>query len=1293
MIKKILFLILILINYSSVAVFARVGDVFTDSEKQFSFTITSDQTDLKAVEISAYSESSLIGDVTIPSWINGYKVTSIAKGAFRSCTQIKSITIPYTVKNIYSYAFIGCGQLRKIIYTGSLDDWCSIYVDGDLFPVYEQFPDCPGYDLVINGTVVTEVEIPLTSGVRGLLFRGCTSIETVKIPEGIESIPSYAFSYCPNLKTIYLPVSLKKCDSNAFGEFSTQTNLENVYYAGKIADWCNISFPITGSRLNPLENAEHFYCNNEEIIDLVIDENIKAIMPNCFKGYKGLKSLTIKDGLIEIPSGCFSGCSELSYLNLGNSVTTIGSSAFSSCAITELILPDQVTSIGRYAFDNCKDLVFIKFSNNIKYLDYKSFAYCEKLKAVNLPYGLEEIKEDAFEGCYNMSYLYIPETVINIEQRGTFSYSGTLGEYQEIYLDTSTPVKAEKEVFHDWSYQNTVLYVRAEALDAAKITEPWMYFENIEVCDFSKNQPYIYNKVILNYDFNEDETATVVNYVSSINDWKLKLEIPSEIFRNGKYFKVTEIGPKAFYDSAFGSIVLPNTIRSIGTEAFRSTNRLEHINIPDNLYVIDSMAFYGSGITEIELHENMEIKERAFSSSYLKKLILPANIKLESGVFSRISTLEEVCLSDSIKQVSKSLFSGCKSLKQIKLGESVEEIGDHAFSECSSIEYIAFPENLNSIGNYAFSGCEALKNIEFGSSLNIIGDYAFSSCNNLKQITIPGTVTKFKSAFTNCKGLESVIIENGCKKIDEYAFDRCESLKSVYIPNSVTDIHYYAFTECTSLEQITIPPSVTKVWSDAFNKCNALNVLNIGYGIKFMFFSGLENLKTINITAQTPPELYDLSEVKYKDIEINIQDQDGNVVSKYIDNDWKNKWKNFENYSNLVIPEKIISSTDSILTYEPGGKAQLLVTLFPTETTLQDLYWHSTNPQVAKVDRNGLVLFQDISDEEFQECKIIVSTMYFNGPKYEFVVRPQISVKKISLNKEFSELIIGQKETLTVMLEPENATDKTIVWSSSNDDIVTVSEDGVVTAISVGEATITATCGEATATCKITVSPCLVESIELDCSKWNGFPGESFTISATVSPDNAIDKTVIWNSSDPGVATVDETGLVIAVKPGSALITAITSNGLTATCEVTVLPILVESITLDPNIIQGIIGEVFVIKASVLPEDASNPNIYWESGNTNVATVDQDGNVKINEEGSSRIFAYATDGSNVSGECFILGTSGMESILTECGNHISIYTPSGLLIKKDCTLEDLKNLLPGIYIFKSEKKTVSVMIH
>ena len=1240
MIKKIFFLILILINYSSVPVFALVGDVFTDNDKQFSFKIISDQIDVRTVEVSAYSESSLIGDVKIPSEIKGYKVTSIAKAAFYACTQITSITIPYTVKNIYKGAFTDCGRLKRIIYTGSLDDWCSISVDGALFPVYEKFPDCPGYDLVINDTLVTEVEIPLTSGVKGWLFGGCKSIETVKIPEGIDSIPDGAFSYCPNLKTIYLPVSLKKTDGSAFGLSSTtKTNFENVYYAGKIEDWCKISFTLNGSyKSNPLENAEHFYCNNEEIIDLVIDENIKAIMPNCFRGYKGLKSLTIKDGLIEIPDDSFAGCSELSYLDLGNSVTTIGSDAFYSCAITELILPDQVTYIDRYAFQNCKNLLSIKFSKNIKCLDFRSFANCEKLKAVNLPYGLEEIKEDAFDGCHRMSYLYIPETVINIEKRRPWGSHGTLGSPQEIYLDTSTPVKAEKDVFEDYFYESTVLYVRAEALEAAKVTEPWMYFENIEVCDFSKNQPYIYNKVILNYDFNEDETATVANcpkYVNSFDGSDRKFEIPSEIFRNGKHFKVTEIGPKAFCDnysySFSDSIVLPPTIRSIGTEAFKNCS-LKHINIPDNLCVIDSMAFYGSGLTEIELHGNMEIKVGAFSSSNLKKLVLPANIVLGASAFSYISSLEEVCLSDSLKQVSEELFSRCVNLKQIKLGESVEEIGRYAFLDCSSLESIAFPENLNSIGrsafdgcsslesiafpenlnsigDYAFMHCEALKNIEFGSSLNIIGDRAFAFCNNLKQITIPGTVNKFDNTFNNCKGLETVIIENGCKKIDEYAFSGCENLNSVYIPNSVTDISNYAFYGCTSLEQITIPPSVTRVGYNVFAGSNALNVLNIGYGIESMFLSGLENLKTINITAQTPPTLHSLPE-KCNDIELNLQDQDGSVTSKYSKNNWQNNWQNFGNYNKLVIPEKIISSTDSILTYEPGGKVQLMVTLFPTETTLQDLYWHSTNPQVAKVDRNGLVVFQDISDEEIQECKIIVSTMYFNGPKYEFVVMPDISVMKISLNKEFSELTIGQKEPLMVKVEPENATDKT----------------------------------------------------------------------------------AIWNSSDPEVATVDETGLVTAVKPGTVIITATASNGLTATCEVTVLPIFVESIILTPSEIQGVIGESFTIEATILPENASEPRIEWKSTNPVVATVSQVGHVEILKEGTCRIIAYATDGSDVSAECIITGVSGIESIFADGSDHIYVYTPGGILIKKDCSSDDLKNLVPGIYILKSETKTITVIL-
>ena len=203
---------------------------------------------------------------------------------------------------------------------------------------------------------------------------------------------------------------------------------------------------------------------------------------------------------------------------------------------------------------------------------------------------------------------------------------------------------------------------------------------------------------------------------------------------------------------------------------------------------------------------------------------------------------------------------------------------------------------------------------------------------------------------------------------------------------------------------------------------------------------------------------------------------------------------------------------------------------------------------------------------------------------------------------------------------------------------------------------------------------------------------KSYPLEVTIVPDNATDKTVIWNSSDLEVATVDETGQVIAVKPGTAIITATAANGLTVTCEVTVLPTLVESIILTPNEIQGLVGESFTIEATVLPENASTSKIEWKSTNPTVATVNHAGYVEILKDGSCRIIANAIDGSNVSAECLITGTSGIESIFADVADHISVYTPSGMLVKKDCSSYDLKNLVPGIYVLKSETKTIKVIL-
>ncbi|MDE6338298.1 MAG: Ig-like domain-containing protein, partial [Muribaculaceae bacterium] len=367
------------------------------------------------------------------------------------------------------------------------------------------------------------------------------------------------------------------------------------------------------------------------------------------------------------------------------------------------------------------------------------------------------------------------------------------------------------------------------------------------------------------------------------------------------------------------------------------------------------------------------------------------------------------------------------------------------------------------------------------------------------------------------------------------------------------------------------------------------------------------------------------------------------------------------------------------------------VLISPTDATNHNLVWTSSNPEIAEVATDGLI-------RGVSAGKAVITATTTDGSdisaQCKVIVNP-ILIESITLDHSEWNCKVGDSFSLTATVLPENATDKSISWTSSDPNVATVDENGNVTAVNVGECTVTASAADGlgvSATCKVTVLPCLVESIDLNYSEWNGRPGESLLISATVSPDNATDRTVAWNSSDPEVAIVDEFGLVTTVKPGTTIITATTANGLTATCEVTVLPILVESITLTPSEIQGVIGVPFTIKATVLPDNASEPKIEWKSSDPTVATVNQVGYVEILKEGSCRIIAHATDGSDVSAECFITGVSGIESIFADGSDHIYVYTPGGILIKKDCSSDDLKNLVPGIYILKSETKTITVIL-
>jgi len=250
-----------------------------------------------------------------------------------------------------------------------------------------------------------------------------------------------------------------------------------------------------------------------------------------------------------------------------------------------------------------------------------------------------------------------------------------------------------------------------------------------------------------------------------------------------------------------------------------------------------------------------------------------------------------------------------------------------------------------------------------------------------------------------------------------------------------------------------------------------------------------------------------------------------------------------------------------------------------------------------------------------------------------------VKVTGVKLDKHEMELTEGgEPGTLTATVEPENATNKNVTWSSSNPEVATV-DNGVVTPLKEGTAVITVTTvdGEFTDSCNVTVKKAPVTEVKVTGVKLDKHEmeliagGEAGKLTATVEPENATNKSVTWSTSDAAVATVDN-GVVTPLKAGTAVITVTTvDGGFTDKCTVTVKSpstvIKVTGVRLDKNELK-LIEDGFSkqLKAEVLPENATNKNVIWSSEDDDIATVDKDGWVTPVSVGKTIITVTTVDG-------------------------------------------------------------------
>ena len=301
-----------------------------------------------------------------------------------------------------------------------------------------------------------------------------------------------------------------------------------------------------------------------------------------------------------------------------------------------------------------------------------------------------------------------------------------------------------------------------------------------------------------------------------------------------------------------------------------------------------------------------------------------------------------------------------------------------------------------------------------------------------------------------------------------------------------------------------------------------------------------------------------------------------------------------------------------------GDSETLVATVKPDNATDKTVTWTSSDEAIATIDETGKVTavkegsatITAKAGEKTAECKVTVL----------------VAVTSVELNKTTLSIIEGESETLTATVKPDNATDKTVIWTSSDEKIATV-KDGKVTAVKVGEATITATAGDKTTECKVTVTPVPVSSVSLNYTSLELTEGETAKLEATVLPDNAADKTVTWSTSDYGIARVNDKGKVTAMKEGTASITA-QAGDKTAVCTVVVKAkayIPVDNISLNKTelvLLAELSEQLFV---TITPYNASDQSVSWSSSDTSIATVDEVGKVTAVKEGSATITVKAGD--------------------------------------------------------------------
>ena len=399
----------------------------------------------------------------------------------------------------------------------------------------------------------------------------------------------------------------------------------------------------------------------------------------------------------------------------------------------------------------------------------------------------------------------------NYDDRGTVSGAG---EYVIDATCTLTAIPTEGHSFVHWRENGEV--VSTEATYTFTVSGPRdlvavFTAPNADVIVFA--DPNVKANCVSNWDTDGDTELTYAE-AAAVTDLGYVFYNNQNItsFDELQYFTgLTFLNDYEFYHcESLSSIIIPESVTSIGYDAFAYCYSLTSITIPEAVISINYNVFYGSGLTTLNYNAtNCSALEGWLNGcNSLTNLTIGGNVQVISDGFAhgRSNLAGELVIPNSVTYIGASAFYGCSSLTSVTIPEGITSIEESAFGWCSSLETVNLPNSVETIGNWAFTGCSSLTNLVFPSSLTSIGYEAFSSCHSLTgMLELPASVAS----------------------IGDEAFLDCSGLMGLMLPDSIQSIGYYAFKNCSGLRgELTLPESLESVGGYAFYGCDGISVVN-----------------------------------------------------------------------------------------------------------------------------------------------------------------------------------------------------------------------------------------------------------------------------------------------------------------------------------------------------------------------------------------------------------------------------------------------------------------------------------